>query len=163
MLIKARMQTGARWGDVCLLNMSSRGALVQSAEPSPQGAYIEVRRGHHVIVARVMWIEGHRFGIYAQDTIAIDQIVSEREGSKKLAQVTRAPQVVDRRETTRKPDYGARHEASRIIGRSIEFCFVIGIGASLAVAAFSTLRAAVMAPMSRLSTALEPSQNHTFP
>lgn len=44
-LISARMRTGASWGDVCLLNLSSRGVLAQAAVPPPKGAYIEVRRG----------------------------------------------------------------------------------------------------------------------
>lgn len=81
-LLVARVRSGTTWRDVSLLNLSSRGALVQSANPPPQGAYIEVRRGSHDIVARVMWTDKHRFGIHSQDAIAVDEIISERDSAK---------------------------------------------------------------------------------
>ena len=58
---------GARWGDVCILNLSKRGMLVQAPEAPERGTYLEVRRGSKEIVARVVWSAGNRFGAYGME------------------------------------------------------------------------------------------------
>jgi hypothetical protein len=63
-LAKARMRHGNAWSDVCLVNLSSRGAGLQCATPPGPGSYVEIKRGSNVvIVGRVAWSHGHRFGI----------------------------------------------------------------------------------------------------
>lgn len=57
-MIKARMRTGVSWHDVCILNLSAHGVGLQAAEPPARGTYVEIRRGPHVIVARVAWSKG---------------------------------------------------------------------------------------------------------
>jgi hypothetical protein len=153
-LIRARMRTGAVWGDVCLLNMSSRGALAQAAAPPPKGTYIEVRRGSRLVVARVVWTDKHRFGVCTQDPIAVEDFIADPDGSKTQSSSAEAPHYIERRAAPRKPTSTERHERSRTFGRCIEFCFVVGLGSGLAALAFGLAEAALAVPMSSVSTAL---------
>ena len=49
-LLPARMRTSAGWSDACILNVSSRGALIHAKRPITQGSVVELRHGDHVIV-----------------------------------------------------------------------------------------------------------------
>lgn len=149
------MRVGAAWSDVCLLNLSSRGALAQSAIAPPKGAYLEVRRGSHVIVARVMWAEKDRFGICTQDPIRVDQLISDPDGSLQRNADTGAHPDADRRLTYRRPSE-QKHEQSRVMARSMEFCILVGSGVVCAGVAFSLIQAAVAEPMAQISEALAP-------
>jgi hypothetical protein len=147
------MHTGAAWADVYLLNLSSRGALAQAANPPPKGSYIEVRRGSYVIVARVVWRDKHRFGVSTQDRIPIDQIISAPDASKNLVR-GQNPHQVERRATIRKPSSAQRHERSRTIAKRLEFCFLALAGLSMAAAAFSLAQDALATPLIRVTATL---------
>lgn len=72
------MRGAASWHDARILNLSSRGLLLHTDRPPERGSYLEVRRGPHVIVARVVWTRAKRVGLKAQDVIPIDAIVREQ-------------------------------------------------------------------------------------
>lgn len=150
------MRAGAAWGDVCLLNLSSRGVLAQAAIPLLKGSYIEVRRGSHLIVARVVWAEKHRFGALSQDPIGVDSIIAEASGAKRNAACAGADPVPDRRAAGPRRTYAVKHDNSRLLGRAMEFCFLVASGAMLAGLAFSLVQQSIAAPMSRVSAALAP-------
>lgn len=152
-LIRARMRTASTWGDVCLLNLSSRGAMAQSAVPPPRGTYIEVRRGSLMMMARVVWTEERRFGFVTQDPIAVDEIISESVGSARSQHPCKIEKT-DRRATVRQNDCARHHELSRIMARSMEFSFVTMAGGVLAYLAFDLASAALSAPMSQVGSAL---------
>lgn len=57
--------TGRR--DACILDLSSRGLMIHASETVPGGSYLELRRGRHVIVARVVWSRDRRAGLQAQE------------------------------------------------------------------------------------------------
>lgn len=153
-LIGARMRAGAAWDEVCLLNLSSRGVLAQAAVPPRKGSYIEFRRGPHIIVARVVWAEKHRFGALAQDRIGIDAIMADASGSKSNAACAEADPLPDRRAAGLRRAHAMQHDNSRLIGGAMEFCFLVGSGAMLAGLAFSLIQESVSAPMSQVSSAL---------
>ena len=44
-VIPARLRTGAQWTDACILNISSRGLLIRTARPVPEGSFVDVRKG----------------------------------------------------------------------------------------------------------------------
>lgn len=156
-LITARMRWGSDWRDICLLNISSRGALAQAVLPPSQGTYVEIRRGPHLLLARVMWTEKHRFGVLTQDPIRIDDFVSDLGGSGKTqGQVASTVYQAERRATVRKPAASDRHERSRAMARSLEFCFFVGSGVALTGVAFNVVRAALTEPMSQATTILSP-------
>ena len=77
-LLRARMRAQGRSRQVCVRNISARGMLIQAPEAQPRGTYVEVAVGPHLVVARVVWSKGRRFGIFSQDPIDVEAIVHGR-------------------------------------------------------------------------------------
>src|SRR5438270_4661112 len=75
-VLPAQLRAGASWNDACILNTSSRGLMVHMTSPPPQGSYVELRKGPHVIVARVIWSDDQKAGLCSQDPIVVDHVVS---------------------------------------------------------------------------------------
>ena len=154
MMIKARMRDGASWHDVCILNVSTRGLGIQAADPPARGAYLEIRRGRHVIVARVMWAKGHRAGLRAQDSIFIDALVNEPvDSSARRGGESSAPPV-ERRRTERPVQQ--RHDQSRLAGRAFEFMCLALLAGALGMTAFGAVEGALAKPLSTIEAALGP-------
>lgn len=147
-MIRARMRAGASWGDACILNLSSRGMGLQAASPPGRGSYVELRRGRHVIVARVIWINGHRFGIRAQDSIPVDSVIAEPDLS---AANDEAPAAHLERRIA--PRTGENHDGSQTISRAIQFGFVLTLGASAGLALFDGVRQAFAKPLANATAA----------
>src|SRR3954453_8262022 len=78
-LLKARIRTGAGWSDACILNISSRGMLIHAIRASDRGSIVEVRQGEHVIRARVVWSDGARAGLRADERLPVEQILSRND------------------------------------------------------------------------------------
>jgi hypothetical protein len=148
-MLGARIRCGARWGDAAILNVSGSGlGLAASAPPSP-GVYVELRRGAYVVVARVVWADGERFGVRAQDAILVDALVAAASCAPAAPQRTQR----DRRSPPRTAD---REAASRAMARCAEFSLIGLFGAALALAAFHTAAEALGKPLARVSAALGP-------
>src|SRR5215218_5584495 len=75
-VLPARLRTGAQWSDTCILNISSRGLMIHSGREAPRGSLVELRRGEHVIIARVAWRDGARVGLCSEDRVPIEEIMS---------------------------------------------------------------------------------------
>lgn len=154
-LIKARMQAGSKWADVCLLNMSSRGLLMHSFAAPPENTYIEVRRGPYVIVARVVWSKDHRFGVRTQDPLPVEALITEHDGSEGTDAAPGSVLSRERRTVSREHSLTNKHQRSRLLGRSLEFCSVTAAGISFALIGASMVQAAISDPLSVVTTALE--------
>lgn len=146
-LIHARMRVGASWSDACILNLSPRGMLVQSQSAPDRGNYLEIRRGQHVVVARVVWSSGQRFGVHTQDIIRPDELTRDTDNSsaRSLAQPER--RVAPRSMVT-------RHESSRQRGRAFEFCTLAALGLGSAFLLFATIAELLARPLATIETAL---------
>ena len=141
------MQAGGLWRDACILNISSRGLLLHANEPPGAGSYLEIRRGQHVMVARVVWSEASRFGVHTQDRLPVEAIVRDLPaiGSSEPGQT----RFVERRHRPRE-----RHERSRQAGRWLEYAaFAIG-GMIAASSAYGAVSMAMARPMAELGEAL---------
>lgn len=150
MLIRARMRYGASWKDICILNLSSRGMMVRSSNTPLPGSYVEVRRGQHVIVARVVWSGDQKFGVLTQDRLPVDVIASDGAVEKPLADIP-----AERRSTPRRANrLDDRHAASRLTGRLLEYGFLLIVGVSAAVGGFVTVEEAFANPLDLVSNAL---------
>ena len=148
-VVPVRLRMGARWSDACILNVSSRGVLIHTPEPPQRGSYVELRREDKVIIGRVMWANGSRAGLRAQDRVPVEAIVTARAAQARRL-TARPTGGVERRRVPRD------HERSRLRGRAMEFASVAAIGATLSVAAFSMVAQALAEPLSRVRTALTP-------
>ena len=118
---------------------------MQSSVPPVAGAYVEVRRGRHVIIARVVWTKKHRFGVRTQDLLPIDAIAREQDNSETTLGPEAGPSI-ERRTATREASPTDKHAQNKLLGRSIEFGFVLIVGASLAFMCASFVQAAIAKP-----------------
>ena len=145
-VVPARLRHGASWSDACILNISSRGLMIHSGRPMVEGTQVEVRRGDHVILARVMWRDGGRAGLRAEERVPVEEIMTL--GQSPSLQLTAANR--ERRKHPRAAD------RSRLRGRAIEFAGVLTIAASLAGAALVIIEQAFARPLALVSAALAP-------
>jgi hypothetical protein len=143
-LVPARLRHGSSWSDACILNVSSRGLMIHTGRPISNGTTVEIRRGDYVIIAQVVWREGGRAGLRAEERVPIDELIALGQSSS--FQLTAA--IGDRRKHTR-PE---KHR--RLRDRAIEFAGVILIAVVLAGAARSMIGTAVARPLAVMSTVL---------
>jgi hypothetical protein len=146
-VMPARLRSSIGWTDACILNISSRGLMIHSSRAGPQGSVVELWRGDHVIVARVMWQDGARAGLQTDERLAVDDILSL---SSSAAMTLTASKAVsgDRRARSRdEPD-------RRRQGRMVEFVGVVLIGSVLAAAAYGLVEQALARPMAMIQAAL---------
>ncbi len=108
---------------------------------------VELRRGYHVIVARVVWRDGSRAGLHSEDRLPVDEILSLSQAP--ALQLTAAGAFVERRQQPRRAQ-----EQSRIRGRLFEFAGIAVLGASFAVGIFSVVEEALAKPMGAIRAAL---------
>ncbi|MCL6697581.1 hypothetical protein LZ496_02115 [Sphingomonas sp. NSE70-1] len=145
-MIEARVRCGATWSDACILNMSSRGMLIQ-AQPTPsRGSYLEIRRGSQVVVARVVWSNAIRCGVRTQDIVSAEQLIRDHARSAKSAT------PVERRREPRL--VATRHDASRFRSRAIEFGTFALLGAGVAIFATSLVGELLATPLEAVRQAL---------
>lgn len=149
-MLKARLRIGSGWRDACILDLSSRGLMIQASEPLPGGSYIEVRRGRHVIVARVMWSRDRRCGLRTQDVLATDAIIAEPEQCQGPAPAPQAERRVNRAPAHRAFD----HERSRWRSRAFEFALVVIVGGACGAFAYDAVSAALSRPLGAVELAL---------
>ena len=143
-LVPARLRHGASWSDACILNVSSRGLMIHSGRPLARGTEVEIRRGDHVILARVMWRDGGRAGLKSDDRVPVEEIVTL--GQSPALQLTAANG--ERRKQPRGDD------RSRLQARSIQFAGVVAIALSLASAGVTMVQSALVRPLAAVSLAL---------
>jgi hypothetical protein len=118
-MIKARVRAGASWSDALILNMSSKGMMVRSDQPLGRGSFLEIRRGPYVIVARVVWADGGRFGIQTQDPVpAANALADPPAAIPAEASISTS----DRRSAARSVQ--VRHATSRHKGKALEFAAI---------------------------------------
>ncbi len=158
-LINARMRCGASWSDACILNLSKRGMLVQSPEAPSRGSYLEIRRGSHVIVARVVWANSNRFGIRSQDDIPAEELIEDR-AKPASAQGAGALPGYERRT---RPRTNQPHDASRWRSRSMEFAGLAIAGSAAAYLVFGAVSESLGRPIAAVSQALSGSKRADVP
>jgi hypothetical protein len=146
-LLPARMRVDSRWCDACILNISSHGLMIQMGRGAPCAEAVEVRRGEHVIRARVVWRDGSRAGLQADDCLPVEEILSLSQARSLQLRAGSGP--VERR---RQPRYD--HERSRFQGRLIEFGGIAIIAGTFGLAIFSIVQQALGRPMAIVEAAL---------
>ena len=145
-VVPARLRDGRSWTDTCILNVSSRGLMIQTSRPLVEGSDVEVRCGEHVIRARVMWRDGARTGLRSQQLVPMDEIMTI--GQATALQLTAAGSPSDRR----RDDRGA--DENRLRGRAYEFAGTIIIATVLAAATLSIVGEAFARPVAIVTSVL---------
>ena len=146
-VVPARLRSTSGWTDTCILNISSHGLLIHSARTGPEGSKVELWRGERVIVARVVWQDGSRAGLRAEERLAVDDILSLNASSALM--LTAAPCSRSNNEP-----WERRRKDRRSQGRSIEFTGVVVIACSLAATAYDMVEQAFARPLALIQQAL---------
>ena len=150
-MIWARVRAGASWSDACILNLSSRGMLVRASKAPSLGSYLEIRRGAHVMVARVVWTEADRFGVRTQDSFSPVDLIRHPEGIGAQANLS-APGA--ERRAVHRPAPAARHDSSRWRGRAVEFGTFALVGMVAATLGLGAIDALLARPLLVVQAAL---------
>ena len=111
-MLRARMRAPSGWSDACILNVSSRGLMINApAAWATQGSTIELWHGEHVIVGTIVWRKGTRAGLQSDECIPVDAILAD--GQSAALQLTAAswPEV-ERRKTPRTHETAASGRGS---------------------------------------------------
>ncbi|MBW0144713.1 PilZ domain-containing protein [Sphingomicrobium clamense] len=110
--LPARLNAGRRWCDATIHNLSRTGIMFSADEGLDGGEYLELRRGKHVMIARIVWSDGSFCGARMQDPICVADIVADRPTPK------RPNASVERRRLPR----AQAAERSRATGRLLDYC-----------------------------------------
>jgi hypothetical protein len=147
-ILPARLRMGAHWSDACILNISSRGLMIQASRAAPEGTVIELWKGDYVIVARVVWREGARAGLRSEDRVPVEEILSlaQSPGLQLTATTGRPP--YERRNRLR------THEDSRIRARMMEFGSAVVIALFFAGSAYGLVEQALAKPLAAVRNVL---------
>jgi hypothetical protein len=150
-LVKARVRANATWSDACILNLSTRGMLLRAARSPVRGSYLEIRRGIHVIIARVVWAKPDRFGVQTQDPVHADSLIVDAQ--KPPAQTN--PQgcsFIECRAAPRPSE--VKHEASRRRSHAIEFRTFLLLGAIATLVIGESVAEALGKPLAAVNSVL---------
>lgn len=150
-MISARLRHGTAWSDARILNISSRGLLVRAQQSPRRGSYVELYKGQHRIIARVVWTQDERFGVHTQDWLPVDSITMGIEPPPAAAP---AAGSVERRLRSREATAAERHEQSRRRSRAIEFLCIAAVGVAVAAFAFDAIGQTLARPLAEVSQRL---------
>ena len=157
-LIQARMRIEGVWADICIRDISSRGLLIQAAAAPERGSYIEIFRGPHVLVGRVVWKKDRRFGVQTQDRMDIEALVQQPLLSSPDRRVASTrQQLSDRRSCPAQSEAAGierRIERSRRASAALQFGVLITCGVFAAMTAVSLVGKALSAPLESVSSHL---------
>ena len=142
------MRTNWGWSDACILNVSSRGLLINAgAAAALADDSIEVWHGEHVIVATIVWRRGTRAGLRADGRVPVDDILVISQAPSLQLTAAQWP-AIERRKRPRS------HDDSRVCGRLIEFAGIAAIAVSLAAGTFMMVEQAFAKPLDYVEAAL---------
>ncbi|MGH6707307.1 MAG: PilZ domain-containing protein [Sphingomicrobium sp.] len=151
-VLPARMKDNRGWHDVRILNISSKGLMARSAAAPSRGSYLELRRGSHVIVARVVWSNGQQFGVQSQSRLVPSQVIEEQAGAVSPPARPGSCPAVERRASPRLA--GHAHEQSRWRARALEFLGIVAMVAILGVLALDVSQQALAHSMNAVNKSL---------
>lgn len=146
------MRSDDGWSDVTMRNVSSRGMLLFASKAPDKGRYIEIRKGDHAMVCRVMWTEGAEFGVLSQDRLDVEAIVDAvcRPATDRV----REGLLVERRGRGRPVDtvsIARRAERNRFIGAAMQFGMIAAGGLAAAVFVTAAAKETLAKPLALIS------------
>lgn len=156
-LVQARIQHGAARQNVSILDISSRGMLMQSVTPPECGAYVEIQRGRQVIVARVVWTNHQRFGVRTQDDLIFADLLQSPSGPASAQEPAQNPDPSPSHHAAQRKHSAtsAAYNRSRHLSRATEFVSIAMVGAIAATMAIGAVVEALASPMLKILTALQ--------
>ena len=155
-LLPARLKQDSGWSDVCIRDISPKGLLVQGGSPPPRGAYVELRRGAHIIVAKVAWAKNQQFGLTTQDILSVDALI-QQSGAAGFgrSQATAEVAQVGIATARRPPSSQQAAERSRRTSSLIQYVFALILALAAAVMLMEFVRDALNRSVGKVEEALD--------
>lgn len=150
--LHGRLRQECEWLDVSIRDLSSRGLMAEAEQPPGRGHYIEIRRYDQILVGRVVWQSGRRFGVLLAHPINFEAVIKgcSMPGSAKDRRNHQSRPVACQARIIDKPSDW------RWLGQSLERIAITGMGAALcAMLAYSVMEF-MHTPASAISAALAP-------
>lgn len=147
-ILPAQVRNGAGWADACILNISSRGLLINARCTAPPGSQIKLRRGGYLLVGRVIWRSANRIGVSSQYPLPVDELISSEAASADL------PALSGTIEIGRPQQQRKSNDRSRAFSRAVEFLSLVLFGSALAAAAAVHAYQALSNPIEAVNRAL---------
>jgi hypothetical protein len=148
-----RSDAGARPAVIC--NVALHGLMVKCAEAPARGAFVEVRCEGVIVVGRVVWSQGVRFGLRSQDKIDLAALHATRSSASKTSAKRKEGVRAQRSEVLVRAHLLAAEEQSRNAARLVDWLFVTLAAAAAAVFCASAIYSVVSAPLGQAGAALE--------
>lgn len=146
-ILRATVCVNGSWTDACIIDVSARGLGLQTSRPPPRGTYVEIRNGSLLIVGRIVWANGQRFGVRTQDPLDVDAIArSAGEATKAPSPAPAKSQPLDRAKNTR-THTDQNGEKSRFLGRSMQFLSLAAAAVAAALFVVSAVEQALVKPL----------------
>lgn len=147
------MRIGESWMSVRIRNASRHGMMVEVRDPPDRGTYIEIRRGSLIVIGRVAWSGGGRFGFRSQDVIDVDGLMAPPSKSSDAgsASETRGER---RRDPARLGAGLKSEERSRYLGSLLQYTAFAGAAAFAALIAAGLVTDILSRPLNSISRAL---------
>lgn len=150
--LSVRVRTEAGWFDATVRNMSERGMGLDGHLPLRRNQFVEIARGRHRVVGRIVWSDDAACGLRAQDAVDIAGFLAGPRAA--------SPRANDRRQGDRTMRAQAalplpvRAESARWFGRAFEFAVILtGIACTAGLAVGSVLEV-LGAPLEQVGSAL---------
>ena len=150
--ISVRVRTDDGWADATVRNVSKRGMMLHSLQPLRRNDFIEVTRGRHRVVGRVVWSEGAGCGLRTQDQIDIAGLLGKPQAPGDAGERRQAARVKVPVKPVRTHEEQAR--ASRALGQSFERMMILVVGVALSTFAAGRAYEALAAPAETIQLAL---------
>jgi hypothetical protein len=151
--LSVRVRTDDGWIDATVRNVSSRGMMLHSLQPLRRNQFVEIARGRHRVVGRIVWSDATACGLQSQDKVDIQGLLSQPADAAALGSAERRMHVRSRPPQPL-PPVGERAAASRAMGRAFEFAFVVTAVSSVAAIAAISMQEALAAPLTQVELAM---------
>lgn len=145
-LLRASLRAGVRDRVAYVKNVSSHGMMIE-ARPAPHvGQTVEIGVGRVLVIGRIVWQSGDRFGIYSRNPIDVSALLKARHDGEER----HAPRPHGTASESKKPrDY-------RLVARSMQFAASVGFALAACTAVAILLHEILVKPMQALSAQLTP-------
>lgn len=139
------MRNGSQREDVRIVDLSGGGLCLLGANSHRRGEYVELNRGNHSIVGRVVWATSQKLGLVAQDKIPIEALISDPNCLIELSPA--ALSAVTMRNVK-------LQDSSRFVALAIQTSALAFAGGCAALLAVSLVQDAFARPMHSIAAAL---------
>ena len=140
------------------ISLSPNAAVQMARAPAAPacGSYLELRRGQHVIVVRVVWSDGLQFGAQAQSRLVPSDVIEGGSPPASPAGQT-AGAMTERRLLPRVQEQS--HEQSRWRARGLEYMGIAAFAAVLAFLAYDASQQALARSLAAVDSSLAASNS----